>query len=184
MKAVVNLAGRRKQVIKTKLLVLRGFWVFVGITSLSFSIYFAIPLWRTFSLKRESEKVNSEAVLVSSQIRSNNEFVNKFVLSKAILDQVETINSSKFAYKRYMDEIVAMLPNSVTLRNVDFQNKGWVSVSAYAPDLSALRDTEERITDKTIVDQTVFSTIFSEDFLREKTGGYVIKMHFELKKNG
>lgn len=184
MKAVVNLAGRKKQVFKTKTLVLRGFWIFVGVWTFLFLVYFIIPVWKTYTLKKKIELVNSDAVLISSQIRSDNDFVNKFVLSKSILDQVERINSTKFAYKRYMDEIVAILPASVTLRNVDFQNRGWVSVSASAPDIVSIRDMEERITDKTIIDQTVFSSIFSEEFSKEKTGGYIIKMHFELKQNG
>lgn len=184
MKAVVNLAGRRKQVFKTKALVLRGYWIFVSACSFVFFVYFIIPVWKTYLLKKQIEKVNAEAVSISSEIRRDDDFVNRFVLSKSILDHVEKINSTKFAYKRYMDEIVAILPGSVVLRNVDFQNRGWVSISILVPDIISLRQVEERITDKTIIDQTVFSSIFSEEFSKEKAGGYVIKMHFELKENG
>lgn len=184
MKAVVNLAGRKKQIIKTKTIVLRAFWIFFGLVSFGFLIYFGYPLWKTYRYKRTLEDINSEAIVLSNQIRANNETVNQFVLSKSILDQIEIINSSKFAYKRYLDEIVAMLPLSSILRNVDFQTKGWVVVSVFLPDVASLSEMETRLTDKTIVDQTVFSSVFSEDIVSDKSGGFIIKMHFELRKNG
>lgn len=184
MRVKVNLAGRRKQVVRTKLVVVKGFWVFCSLFVAGFLSYFGYALYRTFFLKGQISKVNAEAVLISNQIRQNNEVVNQFVLAKGVLDQIETVNSSKFSYKRYMDEIVAILPANAVLRNVDFQNKGWVSVSVFSPDVLTLRETEERITDQTIIDQTVFASIFSEEATRDKNGGFVIKMQFELKKNG
>ena len=184
MKVRVNLAGRRKQVTRTKEVVVKGFWIFFGTFVLAFLSYFGFALYKTFSLRSQISQVNAQAVLISNQIRQNNEVVNQFVLAKGILDQVETVNASKFSYKRYMDEIVAILPAGAALRNVDFQNKGWVSVSVFAPDVTTLKDTEERIADQTIIDQTVFSSIFSEETTRDKNGGFVIKMQFEIKKNG
>lgn len=184
MKTRVNLAGRRKYVAKTKYVVVRVFWsilILVFITFLSFTGY---ALYKVYSLKSEIESVNNQSVVLSNDIRSNNDVVNSFVLSKGILDQIQKVNSGKFAYKRYMDEIVSVLPINVVLRNVDFQNKGWVSVSAYVPDLTTVRALEDRITDTTIIDQTVFSSVFSEGLTRDKSGGYIIKFQFELKKNG
>ncbi len=184
METRINLAGRRKYVARTKLVVSRSFWAILGVIFISFLSYTGYVLYKTYTLRANIEKINNEAVLLSGDIRSNNSVVNEYVLSKGILDQVEKINSGKFAYKRYMDEIVAVLPLNVILRNVDFQNKGWVAVSAFIPDLVTARNLEERIADKTIIDQTVFSSVFSEGVLREKGGGFVIKFQFELKKNG
>lgn len=184
MKTRINLAGRRKYVAKTKLVVVLGFWIVFGLLFFAFLSFTGYALFKTYKLRSEIESVNSQSVIISNDIRANNEAVNDFVLSKGILDQVEKINSGKFAYKRYMDEIVAVLPLNVVLRNVDFQNKGWVVVSAYIPDLATVRLLEERVTDKTIIDQTVFTSVFSEGLTRDKSGGYVIKFQFELKKNG
>ncbi|OGD84004.1 hypothetical protein A2572_00550 [Candidatus Collierbacteria bacterium RIFOXYD1_FULL_40_9] len=184
MKARVNLAGRRKYIAKAKTVVIQSFWIVFGLMFITFMAFTGFALYKTYSLRTQIESVNERSVIISNEIRSNNEVVNEFVLSKGILDQVEKINSGKFAYKRYMDEIVSIMPSSVVLRNVDFQNKGWVAVSAFVPDLTTVRDLESRITDKTIIDQTVFSSIFSEGLTRDKTGGYVIKFQFELKKNG
>lgn len=184
MKTRVNLAGRKKYVAKTKQVVVQGFWITFGVVFLAFLIYTGYALYKTYRLRAMIETVNSQSVIISNEIRSNNETVNGFVLSKGILDQIEKINSGKFAYKRYMDEIVAILPPSVVLRNVDFQSKGWVAVTAYIPDLATTRALEERIKDKTIIDQTVFTSVFSEGLTRDKSGGYIIKFQFELRKNG
>lgn len=184
MKTRVNLAGRRKYVAKTRDLVIKSFWVAYGVIFVIFLAYTAYALFKTFNLKSKIELVNTESLAISNDIRSNNEVVDDYVLSKGILDQVEKINLGKFAYKRYMDEIVAIFPGTVVLRNVDFQNKGWVAVSAFVPDLVSVRALEQRIADKTIIDQTVFLSIFSEGLTRDKTGGYIIKFQFELKKNG
>lgn len=147
---------------------------------LVFSAYVTIA---TYSLNRKISLVSADSIQVSTEIRQNNEGVNKFVLSKNILEYLATINDGKFHYKKYMDEIVAVLPPSVELRNVDFQTKGWVAVSVFIPNTSFLKDFEDRIKDKTIFDQTVFSSVFSEGINRDKSGGYVIKLQFELKKN-
>ncbi len=180
----VNLAGRKKFVAKTRLVVVQTFWIVFGLFILAFLSFTGYALFKTYSLRSAIDSLNSQSILISNDIRSNNETVNEFVLSKGILDQIEITNSGKFQYKRYMDEIVSILPINVVLRNVDFENKGWVVVSAFAPDLASVRATEERITDKTIIDQTVFSSIFSEGISRDRSGGYIIKFQFELKKNG
>ncbi len=184
MKTRVNLAGRKKYVAKTRYIVVRGFWIVFGIVFVTFLFFTGFALYKTYNLKRQIDSVNAQSVVISNEIRANNEAVNNFVLSKGILDQVEKVNLGKFEYKRYMDEIVAVLPLSAVLRNVDFQNKGWVSVSAYIPDLATAYEFEERIMDKTIIDQTVFASVFSEGVTRDKSGGYVIKLQFELRKNG
>lgn len=184
MKTRINLAGRRKYVAKTKFIVVRSFWVVFILIFIVFLSFAGYALFKTYNLRSAIESISGQSVIISNQIRSNNDAVNDFVLAKGILEQVEKVNAGKFAYKRYMDEIVSILPAAVVLRNVDFQNKGWVSVSAFVPDLVTVRGLEERITDKTIIDQTVFTSIFSEGLTRDKSGGYVIKFQFELKKNG
>lgn len=157
---------------------------------LVFGLFFAFFLfatgyvaYSTYSLNRKINLVSLESIQVSSKIREDNQAVNKFVLSKSILDYLSVIDSAKFHYKKYLDEVVAVLPPGVTLRTVDFQVKGWVSVSATIPDMGSLRTFEERIKDTSILDQTVFSSVFSEGLVKEKDGNYVIKLQFELKKN-
>lgn len=184
MKTRINLAGKRKFIAKTKSLAIASFWAVFGSIFVAFLIYTGYALYKTYSLKTQIQTINTLSLTLSNDIRANNEVVNDFVLSKGILDQVEKINLGKFAYKRYMDEIVAILPINVVLRTVDFENKGWVAVAAFVPDLVTVRELEDRIADKTIIDQTVFSSVFSEGMINDKSGGYIIKFQFELKKNG
>jgi hypothetical protein len=139
--------------------------------------------YRIYSLNDQIKKANLEVVNLSSEIRANDEAVNKYVLTKGILDYLYVIDKSKFQYKKYMDEIVAILPENVILRGVDFATKGWVSAVVVLPDLVTLRSFESRISDKSIIDQTVFGSVFSEGISKDKQNGYVIKLEFELKKN-
>lgn len=184
MKLRVNLAGKKKGSVATRILITRSFVTIFSLIAVSFIVYFGFGLYKTFNIKSQIESVKAESVLVSSEIRSKDNVVNNFVLSKAILDQIATLNRNRFQYKRYMDEIVAIMPPEAVLRNVDFQVKGWVAVLVYIPDLKASKKMEERVHDKTIVDQTVFSSVFSESLVKDKSGGYLVKMQFELKKNG
>lgn len=183
MKVKVNLISKSRKSTKSKSFVVNAFiFSFITIVVLFLSSVFYVT-YRIYSLKKQINLVSLETVGISSDIRSNNESVNQFVLSKGVLDYISEIDKGKFHYKKYMDEIVAVLPTNLILRGVDFQTKGWVSVTVFIPDLSSLKNFEDRITDKTILDQTVFTSVFSEGFTKDKTGGYIIKLQFELKKN-
>ncbi len=183
MNIKVNLISKARRIKKKKNLIVSGtiafFFIFCG-TFLASVMY---TTYNVYFLNKQISAITLESISVSSTIRSNNENVNKYVLSKGILDYVSGIESSKFHYKKYLDEIVLVLSSNAVLRTVDFQVKGWVSASVSVPDLASFRDFEERIFDKTILDQTVFASVFSEGVSKDKNGGYVIKLEFELKKN-
>ncbi len=184
MKIKVNLINKRTRTYGNKNLVFRILIsLFVGIFVL-FLGSVGFVTYKIYSLNDQIKKANLEVVNLSSEIRANNEVVNRYVLTKGILDYLEKIDGSKFQYKKYMDEVVAILPENVTLRGVDFANKGWVTAVIVLPDLSTLREFESRITDQTIIDQTVFGSVFSEGIVKDRLNGYVIKLEFELKKNG
>lgn len=183
MSIKVNLITKGRKIAKNKGLVVKIFIGLFGSLALMFLISAGVVVFKTISVNRQMNLVSLEALAVSSEIRSNNENVNKYVLSKGVLDYVSQIDKAKFHYKNYLDQIVAVLPTRLILRGVDFQVKGWVSVVVFIPDLESLRSFEDRITDQTILDQTVFTSVFSEGVIKEKTGGYVIRLQFELKKN-
>ncbi len=183
MSIKVNLITKGRKNAKSKGVVVKVLIALFSVLSLGFLVSTCFVVFKTISLNRQMNLVSLETVAVSSEIRADNENVNKFVLSKGVLDYVYEIDKSKFHYKKYLDEILAILPDRLVLRGVDFQVKGWVSVVVFIPDLESLRSFEDRITDQTILDQTVFATVFSEGVVKEKTGGYIIRLQFELKKN-
>ncbi len=183
MNLKINLVTKTRKKNRNKGLVVNFFIGLYFALVLLFLASVATVSFQIYSLKNQTNKVSTEAIAVSSEIRSNSEVVNNYVLTKSILDYLSGIEKGKFHYKRYLDEVVALLPPSVVLRSVDFQIKGWLSVAVFIPDLSSLKLFEERIADKTILDQTVFGSIFSEGMAKDKSGGYVIKLQFELKKN-
>jgi len=183
MNLKINLVDKSRKRNKSKSVLVAVFsWVFLIVFVLFLGSVFFVT-YKIFALKGKINKVSAEAINISSEIRENSEVVNKYVLTKSILDYVSNLENEKFDYKRYLDEVVAILPPGLILRNVDFQTKGWLSVGVFVPDLSSLKGFEERIYDKSIIDQTMFDTIFSEGIVKERTGGYIIKLQFELKKN-
>lgn len=179
----INLVSKGRRATKSKGVVVTALIVTFIVLVLAFLSSVIFVTYKIYSLKREINEVSLEAVGISSEIRSNNEVVNRYVLTKSVLDYAFNIDNAKFHYKKYLDEIVAVLPANLVLRGVDFQTKGWVSVAVEIPDLTSLRNFEDRITDTTILEQTVFSSIFSEGIVKEKSGAYLIKLQFELKKN-
>ncbi len=183
MNIKVNLVSRNRKVVKNKGVIIKATVTFYIVFCLAFLGSVIYVTSRIFLLNNQLKAVTTESEDVSSQIRSNNENVNKYVLTKGILDYVSAIEANKFDYKKYLDEIVSILPPSLVLKTVDFQTKGWVSASVLIPDLASFRSFEDRITDKTILDQTVFSTVYSEGVVKNKDSSYIIKLQFELKKN-
>lgn len=183
MKVKINLISKRSKGSRNTGLVFRVLSYLFIIIFLAFLASVMYVLIKIYSLNNELKKVNLETIAVSGEIRANNENVNKYVLSKGILDYITLLEKSKFDYKKYLDEIVAIVPKDSVLRNVDFTVKGWVAATVFLPNISALKNFEERVMDSTIIEQTVFSTIFSEGIFFEKTGGYSIKLQLELRKN-
>ncbi len=183
MNLKINLVTKTRKQNKNKSLVINFFIFLFFLFVASFMVTVGVVWYQVYSLKKQISQVATESITVSSEIRTNTEVVNKYVLTKSILDYLSGIENGKFHYKRYLDEVVALMPPSVVLRGVDFQIKGWLSVTVFIPDLSSFKLFEERIADKTILDQTVFGSIFSEGVVRDKAGGYIIKLQFELKKN-
>lgn len=184
MKLKVNLISKKGKYSQKNGVIYRILVALFIILFFVFVFYCGYVILSIYKLNKKILKITDESVAVSTEIRANNENVNKFVLSKGILDYIFEIEKGKFNYKKYLDEIVSILPESTVLRNVDFAAKGWVTAVVYIPNLVELRKTEDRIMDKSIFDQSVFLTGYSEGITKDKTGGYIIKLHLELKKNG
>lgn len=184
MKLKINLISKRRKSSKSRGLVFKLMMVAFGLICLAFLAVTAFVVFRMYSLNKQIDKISAEAVDLSSRIRTNNEAVNNFVLAKGILDYIYEVDKEKFTYKKYLDEIVLILPANVLLRNVDFQVKGWVSAVVSIPTMADLSNFESRITDPSIIEQTVFNSIWSESVTRESSGSYLVKLQFELKKNG
>jgi hypothetical protein len=180
----VNLIGKKRRTAK------KGNWLFI-LTALLFGgfvIYFlSVTVYVVFSLYSLNSQITStdrEAETISREILGNDALLKRYVLSKFILGRIETINRDKFHYKDYLDQIAGLLPEGLTLRNVDFSNKGWVAVSVSAPNAPSLALFENIINDSDLLSRSVFSSVYTESVAKDRTGAYSIKLQFELRKNG
>lgn len=180
----INLIGKKKRrgVLKNRMLVL------AVIAFISLVIYFvgaaAYVVINLSLTNREIKEVDGEAVRISGQIAANKEALTRYVLTKYVLDKIEAIKKERFRYKDYLDQIAGFIPPRGVLTTVDFTTKGWIDISVSLPEVSSLREMENNLRADGPLSQSEFETVFSEQVARDKTGQYVAKLHFEIRKNG
>jgi len=134
-------------------------------------------------INSEIAKVENQSTSISDSMLQNNDKLSRFVLTKLILTEIETINGSRFKYKDYLDKVSSYIPSGDVLTTVDFATKGWLSVSVKTPDVDSLRTFEKIILNNdTWLNNDYFSTVYVESVSLEKGGSYVIQLQFELKK--
>jgi hypothetical protein len=179
----INLLSKKRRKDNTKGVVSKMAIVLLVVFSLYFFSTTVWVVYRLFSLNREIAFVDAETIKLSDDIRAKNDIATKYVLSKNILDFFETLQKSKFHYKLYLDQIVELVPSTVFLKNVDFANKGWISVSFQVPNHVVLKLFEDIISRTDLIEKTAFGSMYVEGVSRDKTGQYVIKMQFAIKNN-
>ena len=180
----VNLIGKKRRETRGKN------WMFFGVIALycGFLAYFfgsvIYTVYRLTSVNAELAAVEQESQAVSAEILKNNALLNRYVLSKFILEKIQSVNSTKFRYKDYLDQISSLMPPNAELKNVDFSVPGWVSVSVVVSNIKTLSLLEKSLVDEQILNKSLFSSVFSESALKDKLGIYSVKLQFEIRKNG
>lgn len=180
----VNLIGRRRRAAQGRnwiLLTLIGLFTIFVIYFLSASIYVIVKLTL---IRNEQSAINREIENVSGEITANDELLRGFILSKHILGRIDELNSGKFPYKEYLDQLVTFVPEGGLLRNVDFSNRGWVAVAITLPNVRSLGVLEENLKDTTKLAASPFSSVFTENVTKDRTGTYSARLQFEIRKNG
>jgi len=180
----VNLIGKkRKERSKNNWIVITLLSIF-GVFVLYFLGVSGYVVYKLYSLNAQIKLVDAEAVEISRVITANKDALSRFVLSKYILDRIETLKKERFRYKDYLDEVAKLMPAGAVLTNVDFATKGWVEVSASLPNTNALKEFENTFALPEILAQSEFSSVFSESVASDKNGFYNVKLHFEINTNG
>jgi hypothetical protein len=154
-----------------------------------FSAYFlGVTLYVVISmavLNSKTKQVEKESVDISGTMLSNNERLSRFVLTKLILGQIQSINKTRFHYKDYLDQISLLLPQNSFLTSVDFKNKGWLSLSINAGDVFAFQSLERVLLNKdTWKNNNTFSGAYIEGVSKDKNGSYTTRLQLEIKGNG
>ncbi|KKT89711.1 MAG: hypothetical protein UW88_C0001G0091 [Candidatus Collierbacteria bacterium GW2011_GWD2_45_10] len=147
---------------------------------LSISIYVVAKL---YLIKSDLVKIDRESEMISKEMTVNDEKLKRYVLSKFILEKIEALNNEKFPYKDYLNQLVSFMPSGVVLNNVDFSNKGWISVSASILGVNPLKSLEESLSRTDSLSLSMFGSVFAEGISRDKSGLYNAKLQFEIKKN-
>lgn len=128
-------------------------------------------------------RVDRETETISKEMMANDENLKRFILAKFILGKIKVINDEKFPYRDYLNQLVGLMPTGVVLNNVDFTDKGWISVSVLISGMSPLKSFEELLSNADKVSSSAFGEIFSEGISRDNFGLYNAKLQFGIKKN-
>lgn len=180
----VNLVGKKRIAAKG-----RNWFIYSAIgLFIAFCIYFLYStlfvVIKLTQLKNQLTSVEAQTETVSKEMTANDQLLKGYVLSKFILGRIDTLNKQKFPYLLYLDQLVGLMPQDVTMRNVDFTNAGWVAVSTSIPGVASLGALERNLTNANLLSQTAFSSIFTESVSKEISGFYIAKLQFEINKNG
>lgn len=179
----VNLIGKKRRRADNRnwlrLVFVVLFWGFVAYF-LAGTIYVTYML---YSLKAEIGKVEDETEQISRTILSNDEQLRRYILSKFILSKIQEVNGSRFHYKDYLDQIVSLLPEGVALKNVDFSVSGWVSVLVSAESVKLIQSLERTMSDISSIVGGTFSSVYTENVSRSRSGEYDLKLQFGISKN-
>lgn len=180
----INLIGRKRRVSQGRnwvLVISIGLFSLFVLYFLSASIYVVV---RLTLIGNELTSVNREVETVSGEITANNELLRGFILSKFILGRIDELDRGKFPYKDYLDQLTTFIPQGAQLRNVDFSNKGWIAVVVTLPDVRTLGVLEDTLQDTGRLSSSPFSSVFTENVNKERTGSYSARLQFEIRKNG
>ncbi len=179
----INLIGKKRREAGTKnwiiVILVLIFSVFT-VYFLGISIYVVTKLYLANNALRS---VDREAETISTEMTANSKQLQNFILSKNILTKVESLIKEKFPYSKYLDQLSGFIPPDGVLKNVDFGQKNWVTVSVSLPGGKSLKTFQTNITDPNLINASTFSSIYSESFSRDTTGMYGAKLQFELKKD-
>lgn len=181
----VNLISKKRRAYSgrnwTKIITYSLFGLFTAYF-LGATLYVSISM---ISLNNKVSKVEKESVEISNTMMKNNEKLSRFVLTKLILSNIESINKTKFHYKDYLDQISLLLPPDAVLVGIDFKVKNWISVSVSSSNVFSFQAMEKTLLDKnTWKDSKFFSGAYLEGVSKEKNGSYTTKLQLELKGNG
>jgi hypothetical protein len=149
---------------------------------LSVTLYIVIS---TIVLNNKVANIDKESASISSSMLSNNEKLSRFVLTKLILSEYESINKNKFRYKDYLDQVSLLLPPTASLVGIDFKKQGWISLTISTNDVFGMQSLEDVLLDtKTWKDNKYFSGAYIEGVTKDKSGLYSTRLQIELKGNG
>lgn len=169
-------ASRGRNWTRVSIFLLFGFFgtYFVGVT-----LYVIISM---FVIKGQTAKVNAEAETISNTMLANSDKLSRFVLTKLILAEMETINKDRFHYKDYLDQVSLLLPTGSSLTSVVFATKGWIAVTVNSQDIFSFGLLESSLSNKNNwLTNKYFSGAYIEQVTREKNGSYSTQLQLELK---
>ena len=134
-------------------------------------------------LNNQISRADTESKKISAEMLKNSDKINRFVMTKLILTEIQDVNKDRFRYKDYLDEAQKIFPSSVSITAVDFAVKGWLSISVSCPDYFAFRAVENVLLNReTWANNSYFTNAYIDSINRDKAGLYSYRLKFELKK--
>lgn len=139
-------------------------------------------VFRMIKTNSDLTKIKSEVSQVSSMVLSESSTIQQYVTAKLILDKILDLNSKKFPYKQYLDQVFSLLPPGNVIKNVDFSVKDMVIVTMESNTDSSFATAEKQFRNMNLDDYD-FSSVSVEGVNRVEGGVYRTNLIFEFKKD-
>ena len=176
----LNLISKKRKVTKGRNIFSMVLYGSFGLFALYFAFQVVFVTVNLYLTNQKLEKVKKDSATLSTEILKDNQKLNNFILSKFVLTEINKLRRTKFAYKEFLDQIVALLPPGNDVKTVGFETRGYISVVVESTDDNTFRSFESNIRARDLTD-TDFDSVLADTVNRTKEGTYRTDLLFKIK---
>lgn len=177
----VNLLSKKKGFKKQKNVFSLFGMIAFGLMAGFFMIQVAIVVVRFISVNHKLSGVREETKILSAEMLRDNEKLNKFILTKFILGEIQKQRAKQFDYSSYLEQVQKLVPVGNEISSVDFQTQGFVSIKVTSKNSNSM-SVFERLLRSSDISKTDFSSVVIKSVSRGEDGFYKIDLLFGIKK--
>jgi hypothetical protein len=183
MSFTVDLYGSKRKAKKSLGVVTLAFYGLVAVAALFFLFEFVSVVWGVVSVNMRSDEIRLETERISSEIMRENEKLNRFVISKVIVEEITRLRRTEYDYKTKLDNVVALLPAGSRLDEISFLDKQAVEVKISSSNVDRFEDLEVGLYDRQKLTNAGFVGLFLLQNSRTDLGEYQSRYLFSVEAN-
>jgi hypothetical protein len=128
-----------------------------------------------------SNSLTTEVNQLKSLYSGRADVVASYLAVKQIISRVTEIQTKRFKYREFLDEVFKLIPPNATLSEVSFGVKGVILVSIRLPSLNDYDTLMANLNTASAEPDFLFGSVAEKGLSREKAGGYLVTMELTIK---
>lgn len=155
-----------------------------GVTFGSLGLFLLSILWMSgqfIYLNIRQSALSKEVKQLQLAYASRAKDVVEYLAVKQVITSVNDIQSKRFRYKDFLNDIYALLPANAKLAGVDFGAKGVIVVNVRLTSLTDYDTMMANISSAGNNKNFLFSAAAEKQLTRDKNGEYVVSLELKIK---